>query len=93
MGFLSDLFGLDDDTKQVLHEGYLTNVYATELNYGERCAEEAEDPKYTDESRQTLRSESRGGYTEAYHAKQELQELGREIIEEEEESKPWWKLW
>ena len=93
MGFFSDFFGLDDDTKQVLHEVYLTNVYATELDYGERCAEEALDPKYDEEDRQTLRSESRGGYTEAYHAKQELLERGREIIEVEEESDPWWKVW
>lgn len=96
MGFLSDFFGIDDDTKHALREVYLTSVYATELDYAERCTEEAKDPKYTDESRQTLRSESRGGYTEAYHAKQELvDEYGYAGIEveEEEESQPWWKIW
>ena len=92
MSWLGNLFGLDDDTKQVLHEVYLTNKYATELDYGERCAEAANETD-DEEDQQMYRSDSRGGYTEAYHAKQELTELGREIIEEEEEEEPWWKVW
>ena len=92
MGFLSNFFRIDDDTKQVLRELYLQTTYTAELEYAERCAEEAQDSKYDEEDRQTLRSESRGGYTEAYHAKQEIAELGREI-EEGEESSPWWKIW
>lgn len=94
MGFFSNLFGLDDDTKHFLRGVYLTNVYATELDYAERCAEAAQEQEY-EEDRQTMRSESRGGYTEAYHAKLELvEEHGYAGIEvEEEESRPWWKIW
>ena len=92
MSWLGDLFGLDDDTKQVVHEIYLTQVYATELDYAERCAEEAATWEHDEEDHQTLRSESRGGYTEAYFAKNELQELGREV-EEVREPDPWWKIW
>ena len=91
MSWLGNLFGLDDDTKQVLHEVWLTNKYATELDYGERCAEAANETD-DEESRQMLRSASRGGYTEAYYAKNELAELGREI-EEVREPSPWWKVW
>lgn len=92
MGIFSRLFGIDDDTQQVLHEVYLTNVYATELDYAERCAEAAQEQEYEGDQ-QLLRSESRGGYTEAYHAKRELAEYGYVVEDVQEESKPWWHLW